>query len=86
MDPEHNATHEKQAELTLRFPGDRAIRIDWECPEEADQDVVMRFDRAREAVLDALSEAFVDFQVISSEGTERDGHQRIGDVSSFTDP
>lgn len=88
MDPahDHQTSGEVQAELTLQFPADRVILVDWECPDEADEDVTMRFDRARDAVLDGLADAFVDFQVVSSHGTERDGHQEFGDVSSFTDP
>lgn len=87
MNPEHEHAFsgEVQAELTLRFPADRAILVEWECPTEADQDVQLRFDRGRDAVLDALAHAFVDFQELSSSGTDRVGHQHLGDATSFSD-
>lgn len=84
MDREPDSNHEIQAELTLRFPRDRAMFVEWQCPDEADQDVQLRFDRARDAVLDALSHAFVDFQEISSNGTDRNGSQHLGDLANFS--
>lgn len=87
MDSDHDSESscESQAELTLRLPADRAILVEWECPDEADQDVQLRFDRGRDAVLDALAHAFVDFQELSSSGTDRVGHQHLGDATSFSD-
>lgn len=85
MDADPDRNHEIQADLTLRFPGDRAIIVEWECPDEADQDVQLRFDRARDTVLKALSRAFADFQEVSSSGTNRDGHHELGDVASYSE-
>ena len=74
-DLNHQSMPDSQAELTLRFSGDRSILVEWECPDAADQDVHLRFERARDAVLDAIDQAFVDFQELSSGGTDRTGHQ-----------
>ena len=75
---------DSQAELTHCFPGDRAILVEWECSDGADRDVQLRFDRARDAVLDTIDQSFMDFQELSSGGTDRAGHQYLGDLTGVS--